>query len=127
MMRKMWGLRWAAVRDVVHHEEWARVETTAAEEAVAYMGKAARWEEEVASRKFRWAGHIARREASRRTTRIMRMQETATRARAGHPKTRWENTMHGMMGDGWQDVANDRYWRRLFCEEIPNWIRGRLN
>ena len=45
-------------------------------------------------------------------------RERVTRARAGHPKPRWENTMKGMMGDGWQDAANDRYWLRFSVKEF---------
>ena len=127
MMRKMWGVSWAAVKDEGFYEEWIQVVTTEVEDAVARMGRRARWEEDVAARKFSWAGHMVRRGDSRRSARVLRMEETTSRAKRGRPKQRWEDTMRGLMGNGWQDAAADREWWRYFGDEVPNWIRGRLD
>jgi hypothetical protein len=74
------------------------------------------WVEEVRRRKFRWAGHVARREDGRWTRRILQWTPDGKRDR-GRPNLRWVDSIRTFFSrllgeaageDTWIDVAQDR-------------------
>ena len=73
-------------------------------------GKVVDWVEEQRRRKWRWAGHIARRTDGRWTKWMLSWQPGRGQRGQGRPVTRWEDALvEFMRGRGrWVDVAQDR-------------------
>ena len=94
---------------------WLRRTAQAVHEHVD-EGKVTDWVVEQRRRKWRWAGHVARR-TDGRWTKWMLSWEPVSGARApGRPVTRWEDALVTFMrGRGrWSEVAKDRHlWRGL--------------
>lgn len=84
--------------------------------------------ERIASLKWSWAGHIARRTDGRWTKTIMNWRPPTTRPR-GRPPERWTNGINKYVreikpGTNWQQVAMDRSeWKRLGEAYIQQWIQ----
>lgn len=64
--------------------------------------------------KWRWAGHVARMEDDRWTTRLTSWQGPAGIRKRGRPTTRWENDLIKIAGKHWKTKAKDRdKWKNL--------------
>ena len=73
----------------------------------------------IKSRRFRWAGHVARMEESRNAFKILTGKPTGKRS-FERPRRRWEDNIRmdleeiGINAGNWVDSAQDRdYWRAL--------------
>jgi hypothetical protein len=78
--------------------------------------------ERIASLKWSWAGHIARRTDERWTKKIMNWRPPKTRPR-GRPPERWTDGIRKMAGTNWQQVAMDRSkWKEIGEAYIQQWI-----
>ena len=72
-------------------------------------------------RKWRWAGHVARRHDNRWSNKILFVNEFDGRRKAGHPKTRWRDTIESFvnnhttwLGHEWTILAQDEHtWKSL--------------
>ena len=82
----------------------------------------------IKSRRFRWAGHVARREEGRSAFKIL--IGTPTRQRPlGRPRHRWEDNVRmdlkeiGINTRNLVDSAQDRdYWRALVNVALNLWV-----
>ena len=78
--------------------------------------------ERIASLKWNWAGHIARRTDERWTKTIMNWRPPATRP-MGRPPERWTNSIKRTAGTKWQQLAIDRSaWKEKGEAYILQWI-----
>ena len=69
--------------------------------------------ERIASLKWSWAGHIARRTDERWTKKIMNWRPYKRRA-IGRPPERWTNGIKNIAGTNWQQMAMDRTkWKEV--------------
>ena len=68
----------------------------------------------IKSRRFRWAGHVARMEESRSAFKMLTGKPTGKRL-LGRPRRRWEDLEEiGVNAGNWVDSAQDRdYWKAL--------------
>ena len=73
----------------------------------------------IKSRRWRWAGHVARMERSRSAFKILTGKPTGKRP-LGRPRRRWEDNIRmdfeviGINAGNWVDSSRDRdYWRAL--------------
>ena len=65
------------------------------------------------SRRFRWAGHVARMEESRSAFKILTGKPTGKRP-LGRPRRRWGDKIKMDLEEIWIDSAQDRnYWSAL--------------
>ena len=89
--------------------EWMR-RTTGVMRDCANQGKVSDWVTEQRRRKWRWAGHVARRTDGRWTTWMLDWQPPGGRRAPGRPVARWEDAIVSFMqGRGrWAAVAQDR-------------------
>ena len=76
------------------------------------------WVQEQRRRKWRWAGHVMRRDDMRWSYRILRWKPAAQGERSvGRPARRWEDSLKkfaAARGFNWTKVAKDReLWRQL--------------
>lgn len=71
--------------------EWIKRATWAAEGA-AKKARVTDWVEEQARRKFRWVGHVARRDDGRWNERLIHWCPNGSRRR-GHPKRKWPDVL----------------------------------
>ena len=56
----------------------------------------------------------------------MEERQEGKRARRGRPKMRLDGTFRGLLGDGWQEQANDKpFWRKM-GDELAEHIRQKL-
>ena len=74
--------------------DWMRRVTHEALDAMEKLGLAD-WVEVHRRRLWRWAGHVARREDGRWTTKLLTWIPVGTRAQA-HPMTRWNDVLDGI-------------------------------
>ena len=73
--------------------------------------------ERIASLKWSWAGHIARRTDERWTKKIMNWRPPKTRPE------RWNNGIERIAGANWQQVATNRSeWKRIGEAYVQQWI-----
>ena len=106
--------------------EWIQ-RTTAEAESVMNKLHLADWVHEQRRRKFRWAGHVARREDGRRSTTVLDWTPEGCRNR-GHPTTRWEDELVSFakcfFDDGsavdWRPISEDRTTWKLLEEDFAN-------
>ena len=80
-------------------------------------------------RKWKWTGHILRRQA-RRTAAVIKANPRAEgrkRLLAGGQKKRWHWIFRELLGDGWQGEAEDREQWRLWADEAVTMVRARLD
>ena len=69
------------------------------------------WVEEQRRRKWRWAGHVMRREDDRWTTRIVHWVPQGGERLQGRPLARWEDALVSFCKDAgfrWETIAQDR-------------------
>ena len=78
----------------------------------------------IRSRRFRWAGHVARMEEGRSAFKILRGNPIGKRP-LGKPRRRWEDNIRmdleevGINAVNWVDSVQDRdYWRALVNAEL---------
>ena len=104
-------------------EDWVdfvRRSTGMAEEAMKKV-KLEDWVAGQRRRKWRWAGHAARRKDHRWSNRILHCIGMDGSRRAGHPKTRWRDAIEAFVnmqttrsGSEWMDLAQDgKAWKAL--------------
>ena len=102
-------------------EDWVdfiRRSTGIAEEALAKT-KLEDWIAGQRRRKWRWAGHVARRKDNRWSNRALHCIELDGRRPAGHPKTRWRDSVESFIsshttcsGRDWPTLAqNGQAWK----------------
>ena len=58
--------------------------------------------------KWRWAGHVARREDNRWTKRITEWQPRTGKRKRGRQKRRWRDDITSYLGTTWTRIARDR-------------------
>ena len=90
--------------------EWIRRATTLAADAARKAG-VVDWVEEERRRKWRWAGHVARREDGRRSRRLLDWEPLGGRRSWGRPVIRWEDTLCQFAktkGETWTTAAKDK-------------------
>jgi hypothetical protein len=91
--------------------EWIKRATNLAEAAAKKAGLVD-WVEEQRRRKWRWAGHVARRDDGRWSRRLLRWEPHGGRRSWGRPALRWEDTICQFMrnkGEAWLEAAQDRF------------------
>ena len=74
-------------------------------------GAVAEWVLEQRRRKWRWAGHVVRRDDWRWTVRMAYWIPDGARRRRGRPATRWEDDLEAFAqhhGFKWETCARDR-------------------
>ena len=79
-------------------------------------GKVVDWVKEQRRRKWRWAGHVARRDDGRGTSWMISWEPVRGQRAPGRPVTRWEDALvYFTQGKGrWTKLAQDReLWRAL--------------
>eukprot|EP00973_Karenia_brevis_P007712 1047595-Karenia_brevis.AAC.1 len=79
-------------------------------------------------RKWRWAGHLARRDDERWSTKLLSWRPQEGRRCVGHPKMRWSDVFNlffvwrdtaAPRGGDWQQLAQDReLWKSLEDEFV---------
>ena len=79
------------------------------------------WVEEVRRRKFRWAGHVARREDGRWTKAVLDWVPNGLRRR-GRPVQRWVDSIQSFFRALLGEQATDRDWM-AFASERDAWKR----
>ena len=89
--------------------DWMR-RTAGVMRDVADQGRVSDWAMEQRRRKWRWAGHVARRKDGRWTTWMLDWQPVGGFRAPGRPMARWEDVLvNFMQGRGrWSEVAQDR-------------------
>ena len=91
-------------------QEWIRRTTNLASEAAKKAG-VVDWVEEQRRRKWRWAGHVARRDDGRWSHRLLSWEPALGRRSWGRPVLRWEDPLSRFArtkGESWQKAARDR-------------------
>jgi len=120
MMRQILGAKRIITVDdsgnkvVESYVEWIVRATRELEEAMAYYN-VCDWVEEACRRRFRWAGHVCRREDGRWSRKVLKWQPVGTRYQ-GRPLTRWSD-------------AFDRYFEKVseaMGEEV-DWMTASLD
>ena len=90
--------------------EWMRRTARVVDEHVC-KGKLVDWVQEQRRRKWRWAGHVARRRDGRWTRWMLGWQPVRGFRAPGRPVTRWEDSLVNFMrgrGQSWLELAEDR-------------------
>ena len=116
-------------------EDWVdfvRRATGIAEEALSKT-KLEDWVAGQRRRKWRWAGHVARRTDHRWSNKVLHCIELQGRRHAGHPKTRWRDSietfvsMHATVsGREWLDLAQDNNkWKSFEDKFVHSCQTGR--
>ena len=92
------------------------------------------WVEEISRRKFRWAGHVARREDGRWTRVFLEWSISGCRSQ-GRPLTRWSDSITKYFGGycgmpigrvSWIAKARDRdFWLQIEDDYVKFCARGR--
>ena len=117
MLRQIVGVRRVVSEERVLEDwlPWFRHATHVAEEA-RVNHNVPDWVDEVSRRKFRWAGHVARR-TDERWTRVFLLQWYVAGCRCqGRPQARWCDSINRFFGggsDSWIQKAQDRlFWKQ---------------
>ena len=104
-------------------EEWIVRATNIAVGAAKKAG-VVDWVEEQRRRKWRWAGHVARRRDGRWSSRLLNWEPQEGRRAWGRPAMRWEDALCKFIrskGESWQLAARDREkwcsWEDEFAEQ----------
>ena len=101
------------VKEPLELEDWVdfiRRATGVAEEALAKV-KLEDWIAGQRRRKWRWAGHVARRNDNRWSNKMLHCIELEGRRPQGHPKTRWRDAIESFVGS--QTTCSRRDWTTL--------------
>ena len=84
--------------------------------------KVADWVREQKLRKWRWAGHVARRRDGRWTRRMLDWDPKGGSRRVGRPLARWEDSLVEFAkttGEDWRKLAEDRVlWSSLEADYV---------
>ena len=108
--------------------EWV-VRATRMAEGMAERAKIPDWVEEQRRRKWRWAGHVARRRDNRWAHRVLNWEPEEGRRRVGHPNRRWADVLEAFLqefgvelqrGD-WTIYAQDRWEWESMTEEFARY------
>ena len=79
--------------------------------------------EKIKEAKWRWAGHVARREDNRWTKRLTDWQPRTGKRRRGRQKRRWRDDITTYLGTTWARTAQDRgRWQLLEEGYIRQWM-----
>lgn len=79
--------------------------------------------EEIAVKKWRWAGHIARQDSSRWTLRTLQWTPRDTKRSRGRPQRRWVDDIREIAGKNWLSQARDRrMWKSMEEAFIQEWM-----
>ena len=94
-------------------ETWVEWITRATHISTTAMRRAnvADWVDEQRKRKWRWAGHVARRDDGRWTVRVMNWEPVSGKRSVGRPETRWEDSLVRFAkgrGRNWRELAKNR-------------------
>ena len=118
MLRQIVGAR-RRVEDE-NLEEWLGWMIRATDEAEQAMRKFAvpDWVEEARRRKFRWAGHVIRRDDGRWTREVLTWSLQGTRSR-GRPFTRWTDSLNKFFEKRYEE-AEDSFWL-ILAEDRYTW------
>jgi hypothetical protein len=109
MERRMLGI---SIRDRIRNDEIRR--RTKVKDVV----------EKYASLKWRWAGHVARRQDGRWTKRIILWRPRLNSRQRGRPPTRWTDDIISTAGHNWVVKAQDRKsWRDMEEAYVQEWMR----
>lgn len=77
----------------------------------------------VAHLKWQWAGHVAREDTNRWTSRIVRWRPRQTKRSVGRPPTRWIDDVRKLAGRNWmQKAQNRRTWKEMEEAYIQEWM-----
>ena len=93
MERAMLGI---SLRDRVRNEQVRRLSKV--EDVIERIAKA----------KWQWAGHVARGDQEKWTTKLMQWRPRTSRRSAGRPQKRWVDDIKEVTGPMWQKKAQDR-------------------
>lgn len=76
----------------------------------------------ITKRKWAWAGHIARMDASRWTRRVLEWRPRANTRARGRPPQRWVDDIRRHAGRDWMQRAQNRQeWKRLEEAYVQEW------
>ena len=84
------------------------VRTAGLADAALKRAKVADWVEEQKRLKWRWAGHVARREDGCWSRRLLDWAPTKGGRRVGRPAKRWEDDLAAYK-QNWKQLAQDRH------------------
>jgi len=91
-------------------------------EGAIVTGRVKDWVDEQKRRKFRWAGHVARRKDGRWTTSLLDWIPHLGRRAQGRPLTRWDDAIKKFVREAgqksWKDAAQNRGWWEDMTEEF---------
>ena len=108
MERAMLGL---SLRDRVRNEQVRRLSKV--EDVIERIAKA----------KWQWAGHVARGDQEKWTTKLMQWRPRTSRRSAGRPQKRWVDDIKEVTGPMWQRKAQDRaQWKTLGETFVQEWM-----
>ncbi|PZC75698.1 hypothetical protein B5X24_HaOG205730 [Helicoverpa armigera] len=80
----------------------------------------------IAKRKWTWAGHIARMDASRWTRRVLEWRPRANKRERGRPPQRWVDDIRRHGGHDWMRRAQDRQkWKEREEAYVQKWTTER--
>ena len=86
-------------------------------EGMLSRAKVADWVQEQRRKKWRWAGHVARRTDLRWAYRMLGWEPSWGERSVGRPAIRWEDRLEGFarsVGKNWRTVAMDRnQWQQM--------------
>ena len=75
--------------------------------------------------KWQWAGHIARRQDNRWTTRVLDWYPRDTKRPRKRPQVRWSDEIRKLAGVNWKSKASERgKWKSLEETFIQQWIEN---
>ena len=105
-------------------EDWVdwMIRCTREAEEIMKMHHIPDWVEEQHRRKFRWAGHVARRYDGRWTRKVHTWSAKGKR-RQGRPRTRWTDALTTFFGDHGPSCAS--FWMALGKDRTQlHWLKG---
>lgn len=109
MERRMLGI---SLRDRIRNTEIRKMS-----KVIDVVGKSA-------SLKWRWAGHVARREDGRWTKKIVQWRPRQHPRTRGRPPTRWRDDIIAKAGSRWMTIAENRqHWKQMEEAYVQEWIR----
>jgi hypothetical protein len=77
----------------------------------------------VATLKWRWAGHISRRDDGRWSNRVLEWRPRTGHRNVGRPATRWSDDIAKAAGRKWKRLTGDREgWRNIEEAYVQQWI-----
>lgn len=80
--------------------------------------------ERIAELKWQWVGHVARKDGTHWTYRLVHWRPRRSRRSAGRPQKRWLDDIKKQAGIGWFQTAQDRTaWRNLKEAYVQEWTR----